>query len=403
LTKPTIPLETLLADLHSPNITTRDNAARELGKTRDPRAVDALLLDLQAEDWKVRRNAAQALGEARDKRAVEPLLTALDDHIATVRCRAAVALGRLKDPRAIEPLIAAWLTSSSSDLARDALAAVRKFGKASVPALLNVLQLMPQERKRVLRVLGEFNHPAAVDALLAALQDSDPQIRFVVAETLTNVQDQRAREPLRAALPGSDLQTQAMLIRALGNIHAVEAVPDMLRLLQDDRLFGERQGIYRAVAEALEQLGNIPPALAAIIHNDLLRMAGMLTEAQSIALAERLNAMTQQFDDWRKILGQPPGSAPKFVLQMGEMVNNARPTQRDALTGLLFLLNSSEPLTRIGALLLLPWYTDARALEPLRQATQDADANVRVAAQWAFAALEHTLYYRRKSQEHNED
>ena len=55
-----IPFETLVADLHGTDWTKRCDAARMLGQSKDPRAVDVLLPDLKDPNWKVRRNAAQA-------------------------------------------------------------------------------------------------------------------------------------------------------------------------------------------------------------------------------------------------------------------------------------------------------------------------------------------------------
>ena len=71
--KTDIPVETLIQQLHSEDWLARCDAARLLGQSRDPRAVDALLTDLNDSDWRVRRNAAQALGALRDKRAVDPI------------------------------------------------------------------------------------------------------------------------------------------------------------------------------------------------------------------------------------------------------------------------------------------------------------------------------------------
>src|SRR5215217_6830227 len=94
--KTDIPIETLIMQLHGEDWTERCDAARLLGQSRDPRAVDALLPDLHDSDWRVRRNAAQALG---------PLIQALKDRTMTVRQRAIVALGRIKDLRALPALL----------------------------------------------------------------------------------------------------------------------------------------------------------------------------------------------------------------------------------------------------------------------------------------------------------
>ena len=84
-------LDTLAQQLHSADWTTRCDAARLLGLSGNPRAVEVLLPDLSDSDWRVRRNAAQALGTLRDPRATEPLMERLKDKTRTVRQRAIVA------------------------------------------------------------------------------------------------------------------------------------------------------------------------------------------------------------------------------------------------------------------------------------------------------------------------
>ena len=86
--EPLPPVELLIEQLHSADWTARCDAARLLGQTRDPRAVDALLPDLNDGDWRVRRNAAQALGALRDPRAVEPLSRLVHDPDETAHAAA---------------------------------------------------------------------------------------------------------------------------------------------------------------------------------------------------------------------------------------------------------------------------------------------------------------------------
>ena len=81
-----IPFETLVADLHGTDWAKRCDAARMLGQSKDPRAVDVLLPDLKDDNWKVRRNAAQALGMLKSTKAVDGLLEALRQRLADL-CR----------------------------------------------------------------------------------------------------------------------------------------------------------------------------------------------------------------------------------------------------------------------------------------------------------------------------
>ena len=61
---------------------------------------------LRSEDPNVRWEAARALGVSRDPRAVEPLIAALGDRDPDVRRKAALSLGKIRDPKAVDPLLA---------------------------------------------------------------------------------------------------------------------------------------------------------------------------------------------------------------------------------------------------------------------------------------------------------
>jgi len=69
-----------------------DNVSQLINKLNDP-------------DIGVRKMAAKSLGETKDPRAVEPLINALKDTDRNVQDEAFRALGEIKDPRAVEPMI----------------------------------------------------------------------------------------------------------------------------------------------------------------------------------------------------------------------------------------------------------------------------------------------------------
>lgn len=68
-------------------------------------AVAKALAALKSTDAKARAQAAQQLGKACDKRAVDPLLDMLSDPDTSVRIAAAEALGKLGDQESIQPMI----------------------------------------------------------------------------------------------------------------------------------------------------------------------------------------------------------------------------------------------------------------------------------------------------------
>jgi HEAT repeat protein len=160
--KSEILVETLIQQLHSDDWTTRCDAARLLGQSRDPRAVDAFLPDLNDADWRVRRNAAQALGALRDPRAVESLLVTLKDRTQTVRQRAIVALGRIQDPRALPALLEILLENKRESY--EASRAIRKFGKKALPDLVQAFE--QSNSRELMMLLIEMKYPGALDLIL---------------------------------------------------------------------------------------------------------------------------------------------------------------------------------------------------------------------------------------------
>lgn len=157
-------VELLLAVLKGPDFDSRNGAATALGIIKDPRTVDPLIVDLKDANAHVRDCATSALGWIGDARAVEPLLVALSDSDHHVRNSAALALGSIKDLRAIDPLIGAL---------KDPLV-------AADAALAR----------------SHFNDPRTVEPLIAVLNNPDSKVRKYAADALGKLRDSRALEAL---------------------------------------------------------------------------------------------------------------------------------------------------------------------------------------------------------------
>ncbi len=194
-------VENLIAALQDEDPRLRETAASGLGLLGDARAVEALIAALEDEDWEVRLEAAGALGEIGDAGAVEPLIVALQDEASDVREEAAGALGEIGDARAVEALIAA--------------------------IEIEDVRFETHAQKALREALGEIGD-AAVEPLIAALQDEDPQVRWVAASALGEIRDARAVEPLIAALQDEDSDVRKMTARALGEIGDARAVEPLL-------------------------------------------------------------------------------------------------------------------------------------------------------------------------------
>ena len=397
--KAEIPFETLVADLHGPDWTKRCDAARTLGQSKDPRAVDVLLPDLKDSNWKVRRNAAQALGALKSTRAVEGLVEALQDRVATVRQRAAVALGRIKDPGTIPALIEAVIERRDLKhfhINEGAYQAVRKFGKKAGPALMDAVKT--DQNIYFAQLLADSKYEMSVDFFTDMAVSGDLHMRRVAVTALGRLKNPRVTEFLLGLLANDDIEIQTLVVQTLGNMKAVDTAPRLLDLLLTDQLSGPRAGIQRAVCDAFQEFSGIKKDLAQAFpvdsqpvfdvggaRTDLAGMMGMLGNEGFQKLNQVLSEMESRAGE-----NLPPEMAQIFADQtwkFGAMFADARDAKTEQVKLLIELLNADSALTRAAAALNLPWYMDPQALEPLEHAVGDGDEMVKRAATWALAVL----------------
>jgi len=406
--KTDIPFESLVADLHGPDWQKRCDAARLLGQSRDPRAVDALLPDLEDPDWRVRRNAVQALGALKTPRAVKPLLQALNDRTNTVRQRAAVGLGRIKDPEAIPILIRVVLENDNSQVSEAAYHALKKFGRKAGPFLLQALQ--SRVHVYLIDLLAESKVPGGAERLIELAGHQDLQIRLSAVAGLGKTGDPRAAVFLSQAMRAEEAGMRVTAIQALGHLNATGAIPGMLDLLQDHDLHGPHSGTYHAISEALQEMSGIKSEVANAFPGryPTLSMGGSTSDLPEMfsMLGDQgfgqLNDMLANMESRMAGLGATMNLPPEIVQQLsdqtwrfGAMFADARDAKGERVKLLIGLLDSESPLKRLAAALALPWYIDEGALEPLEKAAQDSDEVVSRAAGWAYEALKTALGHKR--------
>lgn len=403
--KTDIPLETLIADLHGPDWAKRCDAARLLGQSGDPRAVDALLPDLNDPDWRVRRNAAQALGVLKSARAVEPLLAALKDRTATVRERAAVALGRIKNPRTIPQLIEA-VVEPDGHVNEGAYQAVRKFGRKAGSPLVESLERKPSVY--LVELLGESRYQAAAELLLALARNPDPAIRQKALAALEKTKDPRAIDLLIQTLEHGDIDAQTIAVQSLGRLQATQAIPKILSLLQEDHLYGPKLELYYAITEAFQNLAGIKKEVEETFRGEFpLRfgtLGGLIGLPQMMGVLgdegfQKLNKLLRDAESRANHVGASLNVSPEIIQQFtaqtwkfGAMFADARDARIEQVKVLIRLLKSEVRLKRAAAALSLPWYTDPQAVQPLREAMRAEDETVRRTASWAHAMLKNSLH-----------
>lgn len=184
----------------------RAEAARALGKTRAPAALEALAEHGKVSHPKVRRAVAAALGAFRNERAAELLKPlAKHDDSYLVEAEAARALGKTRQKSAFKALVGMVDRSSWADVVRsgalDGLAALRD-EEGLDPVLERTRYGYPTRgRRAAVGALAELGEGKRVrEHLEALLDDPDPHLRSDVVSALVRLGDVRARPALRRAL-----------------------------------------------------------------------------------------------------------------------------------------------------------------------------------------------------------
>lgn len=156
--------------------TTVNNYLAELAtKKKKPlpanETIEKLIAKLTDQFWGVRLEAVQKLAKSGDERAVEPLIQALKNSFEGVRFNAALALGEIGDVRATVPLIAT-LNDPDMNVSSKAFLALEQIGKPAVPALIEALQNPdPAIRWIVATILGSIRDEQALPALIQIQQN----------------------------------------------------------------------------------------------------------------------------------------------------------------------------------------------------------------------------------------
>jgi HEAT repeat protein len=280
---------------------------------------ERLVRDLDSPDYKIRRNAARDLGKSGDMRAVPLLTRMLADKTISVKTSAVKALGRLHDSRAIQTLIG-MLADSHCHVHRPAHEALRSFGIEAVPALCAaldnenwyvvlaactllgeigdpravdpVIRIMEHPRleirRKAINTLGELGGSRAADVLLDALQKND--VRMTAVSALGRIGEQRAVEPLLGYLHHETSGVRRAAIVALGDLRAKDAVGPLIRLMEEPEWRKDPDWRLRSCTViALGRMGD-PTAIGTLVN--FLDDGDNRCWADAVRALERLHAVS---------------------------------------------------------------------------------------------------------------
>lgn len=122
--------------------------------------------------------------------------------------------------------------------------------KGDIDGLIKALEYKnePNVRSAAAKALGEISDERAVEPLIAALKDKKAVVRQNAAMALGKIEDSRAVEPLAAALQDENFTVSTVAATALGEIGDERAVEPLTAALDDESSF-----LRNAAAKALKQ------------------------------------------------------------------------------------------------------------------------------------------------------
>jgi HEAT repeat protein len=177
----------LMEMLEDDDNSVRASAARELGKLKDKRAIDALSRHLSDEGDFVAANSAKALEEIGDPKAIPALLKTLKNDRLEGRARIAVAgtLAHMGRGEGLKYLLSKIKSPSCWERADVA----QELGESRMSGALEPLLSMLKDDDAVVRItalaaLPEFHDPRVIPAVRKLLNDPHPDVRKAAAEAL---------------------------------------------------------------------------------------------------------------------------------------------------------------------------------------------------------------------------
>ncbi|PSN17027.1 PBS lyase [filamentous cyanobacterium CCP5] len=205
----------LLDVLQQDNVYAQLNVLVLLRKIHDAQALPFILPFFESADPALREASVTTLRYLNQVVRCEPALALAKDSVEGVRRAATLTLGHLEDEPVV-PLLCELLTTDKDW----------------------------QVRRNAAQSLDLQASPAAIDALVQAMDDSEWQVRKFTARALQKTADQRAIPALIKALSDEYSDVRRDAATALGNLGDPDVLPALQQTLDDPdmdvRIYSER-------------------------------------------------------------------------------------------------------------------------------------------------------------------
>ncbi|MEG4958705.1 MULTISPECIES: HEAT repeat domain-containing protein [unclassified Microcoleus] len=315
--------------------------------------------------------------------AIAPLIAVLEDEDADTESRwfAARILGKFDRPEVIQALVE-LVKNSDEELSPIAAETLGNFGPTAIESLATLL-LQEDSRQFATAALAQIRRTETIAPLLSVVGDSQVAVRAAAIEALSSFHDSRIPPVLVAALKDPATAVRKEAVRALGARAYLDAELDLVNLLKP-LLSDIRLEVCQQAAIAI---GRVKTDAAAAALFELLRSPTTPVELQ----IETVRALS-----WSET-----AVALEYLQQtlIAELNNTNSPICQEIITVLgrvekpelkakaaeimLDLLESNHPAVQSAAIkqslaLGLGQLGDIRALDVLIQLLADADNSIRL-------------------------
>ena len=226
----------LVANLKSPNASTRQEAAAALGKSRRREAITPLAALVRDPEPRVRLEVVKALRELRDLSGVPALVTSMSDGDAQIRAEAIGTLVEIYAERDRTTPVSRFLEIFSDEYDRSSVPPYTAVDPAVIAALEKAVRDEESDvRKDAALALGILNSTASIPVLTAALRDADGGVRGAAATAIGKVgthQDGKALIPL---LSDESAPVRNRVLQAIGVLRVREAGPALREMYEQNR------------------------------------------------------------------------------------------------------------------------------------------------------------------------
>ena len=202
--------------------------------------------------------------------AIAPLIAVLEDEDADTEPRwfAARILGKFDRPEVIQALVT-LVKNSDEELSQIAAETLGNFGTTAIESLANLL-LQEESRQFATAALAQIRRTEIIAPLLTVVGDSKVAVRVAAIEALSSFHDSRIPPVLIAALKDPATAVRKEAVRALGVRAYLDAELDLVNLLKP-LLWDIRLEVCQSAAIALGRLKT--DAAAAALFELLLHPA----------------------------------------------------------------------------------------------------------------------------------